>query len=271
MIKPCTGASESVCIAVLCSVAFAPSRGSVPRWPALSRSRSCFGPRGWGRALAAADTMASMSDPINTIEAMRSVGWDDRIGLQSKLSNADKGWKVAVEWRQTAFGAGLFAAEDIAPETVLRVGKNGLNLMQFRSVDDIEAFCTANDGSGAAPSDADYRSRVGYVKDYLWGFNPNADERGYETAGKEQIAPRFFGMWVPGNGLNHRPAPNTVYRAAQGGTDEGINLVSLTAIKQGDELFDDYRRHGMAPQWLKAWQAQHAVSLNFADCNDFVQ
>jgi hypothetical protein len=83
-------------------------------------------------------------------------------------------------------------------------------------------------------------------------FNPNADERGYDDDDDETTSEketnRFFGMWVPGNGLNHNREPNTVYRpAAQGGTDVGIHLVALRDIEQGEELFD-YRRHGTAPQ-----------------------
>ena len=224
---------------------------------------------------AARPRMSAAGDvPVDTIATMSSVDWDDRIGLQGKWPNADKGWKVEVEWKQTPFGAGLFAAQDIEPETVLRVGKNGKNLMQFRSVSDIERFCRGAQGSA---TDAEYRARIGYVSDYLWGFDPNADAQGYEVAGDpagggdaRPLAPRFFGMWIPGNGLNHRLEPNTVYRPAAGGTDEGINLVSLCAIKRGEELFDDYRRHGRAPDWLLAFARDYKVSLNFAECNDFV-
>lgn len=43
------------------------------------------------------------------------------IGLQTKWSNADKGWKVAVEWKKTPFGAGLFAAQDMDAGTTMRV------------------------------------------------------------------------------------------------------------------------------------------------------
>lgn len=151
---------------------------------------------------------------------------------------------------------------------MLRVGKNGLNLLQFRDTTDIEIFCT----NGATETDESaYRSRVGYVSDYLYGFDSDADENGYPMPNdKTSAVPRFFGMWIPGNGLNHRLQPNTVYRPAQGGTDEGISLVALTPIKRDDELVDDYRRHGTAPQWTLDFASQHQVTLNFAECNDFV-
>jgi hypothetical protein len=226
--------------------------------------------------------------------------WDDRIGLQAKWTNEAKGWKVAVEWRQTespVFGTGLFAAQDIRADTVLRVGTNGRNLLPFRCIADIEAFCSngdddnnGNDNDNVDKAEALYRSRLLYVKDYLWGFNPNADERGYDNDNdndaetlKSQMEPnRFFGMWVPGNGLNHNCEPNTVYRhrpaAAQDGTDTdvginsniNINLVALRDLEQGEELFDDYRRHGKAPQWLLEFAKEYNVTLNFANCNDFV-
>ncbi|KAL3897095.1 MAG: hypothetical protein SGARI_007001 [Bacillariaceae sp.] len=73
-------------------------------------------------------------------------------------------------------------------------------------------------------------------------------------------------MWIPGNGLNHHTEPNTVYRMS----DDGIDLMSLKDIAKDEELYDDYRRHGKAPEWLEHWAKQHKVSLNFAGCNDFV-
>ena len=209
--------------------------------------------------------METTEGAVNTIETMRGADWDDRIALQDRWSNTDKGWRVQVVWKQTPFGVGLFANEDIEPGTLLREGKNGRNLMQFRSVADIEAFCNAEG------SDAGYRSRVGYVSDYLWGFDPNDNPRGHEVVGQRApLAPRFFGMWIPGNGLNHRLEPNTVYRPAPGGTDEGIDLIALTFINKGDELFDDYRRHGKAPAWLVDFARREGVTLNFAGCNEFV-
>lgn len=186
--------------------------------------------------------------------------WDDRLGLQQMWSHAEKGWKVAdVDWKPTEFGVGLFAETDIAVDTVLRVGVIGRNLIQFRSVADINAFCSQH-GKG------DYDKRLHYVKDYLWGFHSVTDERGYITALSDGSTNRFFGMWIPGNGLNHCNTPNTVYRK----TAVGIDLVALTDIKAGDEIYDDYRRHGSAPGFLKEFAAMHNVTLNFADCNDFV-
>ena len=196
-----------------------------------------------------------------------------------------------------------------------QVGKVGLNLVRFRSAAEAEAFCAAGAEAGGG-GERRYRSRVGYVSDYLYGFNPSADPNGYAVkpgSGSPNNGERFFGMWIPGlsdhtripllpsvlppvarphiarthahapracsalqmkvspfllhdecqheqkkigNGLNHRLEPNTVYRAAGGGTEEGINLVALTNIKSGEQLFDDYRRHGSAPQW----------ALDFARC-----
>eukprot|EP00980_Cylindrotheca_fusiformis_P022878 scaffold9857_cov127-Cylindrotheca_fusiformis.AAC.24 len=209
-------------------------------------------------------------------EKAQRVDWDDRIGLQSAWTNLEKGWKVRVQWQQTPFGAGLFAAEDIPAGTLLREGKTGINLVQFHSIEDIESFCKGDEDV----SSAEYHSRLTYVKDYLWGFNPNADEKGYDilvdetnkTISAEHEAERFFGMWVPGNGLNHSPTPNAVYRPAEiGGTNVGIDLFSLCDIRKGEELFDDYRRHGSAPSWLLEFASKYNVTLNFAECNNFVR
>jgi hypothetical protein len=221
--------------------------------------------------------------PIKTIQADIDVDWDDRIGMQATWTNEKKGWKVDVEWRQAKFGAGLFALEDIPINSTLRVGKNGRNLKEFQSLADIESYIQTvvkNETPTATSVVTTSRpvcneARLGYVADYLWGFYPVADEGGYTyerstSNAKSDSPPRFFGMWVPGNGLNHSPQPNTVYRPAEGGTDEGIDLIALTDIQSGDELFDDYRRHGHAPQWLLDFSTKYQVGLNFAECNTFV-
>ena len=197
------------------------------------------------------------------------VDWNDRVGMQYKWTNEKKGWKVDVEWKLGPFGAGLFARQDIPNGTVLRVGKNGVNLAQFESIEDIESFC------GGEEEDREvYNAKLNYVKDYMWGFSASdTDERGYDIDTPDnQKKERFFGMWCPGNGLNHNTNPNTVYRAStNGGIDDGINLVAISDIKAGDELFDDYRRHGSAPDWLLQFAKKYNVTLNFAECNDFVE
>lgn len=212
---------------------------------------------------------------IRTIDTEASeFNWDDRIDIQSRWTNAEKGWKVGVEWKQTPHGAGLFAKQNIDAGTLLRKGRLGFNLIEFRSVEEIDTFCKGNGNS----SSAEVEAKLNYVKDYLWGFNPNADESGYDILdiGTRMLSPeheetRFFGMWVPGNGLNHCSNANTVYRAAiPGGTAVGIDLYALTDIKDGDELLDDYRRHGTAPSWLLKFARERGVTLNFAECNDFV-
>jgi len=215
-------------------------------------------------------TKKSDDFPIAIIQQchQKQVNWDDRISLQAMWAAQEKGWQTdscSVDWRDTPFGVGLFANEDITAGTVLRIGKNGRNLKQFTCTQDIEDFCK----NGSATED-DYRSRLDYVKDYLWGYSTVADDRGYEIPGQSFAKDRFFGMWVPGNGLNHSDTPNTVYRTLPGGTDEGIVLMALQNIVKDEELFDDYRRHGSAPAWLMEFAKEKQVTLNFAECNDFV-
>ena len=216
-------------------------------------------------------------------EEVNNIDWDDRIGVQNKWTNKEKGWMVSVEWKPTPFGTGLFAAQNIESGALLRVGSNGRNILELRSAYDIESFCSVtiyDDEKNKIPDvnseifddRNEYRSRLNYVKDYLWGFNPALeDEQGYYNSNQANHldSKLFVGMWVPGCGLNHSPEPNTVYRANQvGGTDVGINLIRN--IRKREELFDDYRRYGTAPQWLSIFSEKKGVTLNFADCNDFV-
>jgi hypothetical protein len=205
----------------------------------------------------------------NTIKT--KLDWNDRIGLQDRFTLEEKGWKVHVDWRSTPYGAGLFSKQDIEAGTILRRGILGVNLKEFTSIADIDEFCRSGEAGKGDDDDnnnnSGYKAKLDYVKDYLWGFNRDADDRGYDkTESPPPDDSRFFGMWIPGNGLNHNETPNTVYIA----TAEGIDLVALVDIKEDDELFDDYRRHGTSSPWLKEFASIHSVTLNFADCNDFV-
>lgn len=219
---------------------------------------------------------------VNTLES--TLDWSDRIGLQDRYTLEEKGWHVHVDWRPTPYGAGLFSKQAIAKGTILRTGILGVNLKEFQSIADIDEFCNQQQHQQQENDDENPENviiaRREYVKDYLWGFSRFADEGGYPLDAEADVADasggrRFYGMWIPGNGLNHSPEPNTVYRlspAGEGNNDAGgIDLVALTDIAVDDELFDDYRRHGKAPHWLKEFAQLYNVTLNFADCNDFVQ
>ena len=198
----------------------------------------------------------------NTLEI--NLDWKDRIGLQDRFTLEEKGWKVKVDWRSTPYGAGLFSKESIPAGTLLRRGILEVNLKEFSSSADIYEYCSSGEADN---SNSEYEARLEYVKDYLWGFSRYTDDRGYETPGSPlSNDKRFFGMWIPGNGLNHNQVPNTVYKE----TSDGIDLVALVDIRADDELFDDYRRHGTSSSWLKEFASKHNVTLNFADCNDFV-
>jgi SET domain len=252
----------------------------------LLAKRKCYSgscPRLPTRFSAAAFHKDNTEDMISAVESLQSLRhhlakdskqglWNDRLALQSLWTLQEKGWRVAVEWKETQHcGVGVFATEPVRAGSVLRVGRNGRNLIQFKDTSEILAFC------GAEGND-EYRGRLAYVQDYLWGFNPtHTDQRGYPTqqsssdhTDSDFHDERFFGMWLPGNGLNHSTTPNTVYQALAGGTEEGIALLALVDIAKGHELYDDYRRHGSAPIWLKDFARTNNVTLNFSDCNDFV-
>ena len=204
----------------------------------------------------------------NTLET--TFDWNDRIGLQDRYTLEEKGWTVQVDWRSTPYGAGLFSKQDLQAGTILRTGILRVNLKEFTSIADIDDFCRSS-GVDAEEEEKTTReaAKIDYVKDYLWGFNKDADDRGYDIQidiDAPQPSHSFFGMWVPGNGLNHNENPNTVYKPSP----DGIDLVALVDIQQDDELFDDYRRHGTSSPWLKEFSHINNVTLNFADCNDFV-
>ena len=210
---------------------------------------------------------------VNTLDAR--LDWDERIGIQDQFTLEEKGWTVHVDWRSTPHGAGVFSNDTIAAGTVLRRGILGVNLQEFTSMADIETFCRSSGGTEGERGDDSPRSssqaKLEYVQDYLWGFGGTAtDHRGYtvhsDNGATSSDDDRFFGMWIPGNGLNHHETPNTVYRA----TPDGIDLVALVDVQPDDELVDDYRRHGTASEWLQEFATLHNVTLNFADCNDFV-
>jgi len=166
-----------------------------------------------------------------------------------------------VEWKNTSYGIGLFAREKIAKDTLIRKGIIGKNLMRFTTVGCVSSFL----GSESSPQ---YNGRLEYFADYFWGFNPHGEDEDV-SADHESW---FYGMWIPGNGLNHFRESNTVYRAEwrDASNIHGINLVATREIEEGEELFDDYRRHGNVPTWLLPFKEKAGVDLNFADCNQFV-
>jgi hypothetical protein len=219
------------------------------------------------------DTASSTTSTVKS-----PIPWDDRIALQARWTSLQKGWQqtATVEWRPSPLGGiGLFNASSHQPipaYTVLRIGLNGRNLQQFTCAEDIEHFCRrgSNTTNNTMVTEEEYKARLRYVTDYLWGYSEIADECGYELPHQPFRDDRFFGMWIPGNGLNHSEQPNMVYRTLCGGTEVGIAMVTLCEIAPKEELFDDYRRHGTAPPWLLQFAQDKQVTLNFAGCNDFV-
>jgi SET domain len=208
---------------------------------------------------------SSSLDVLDYLER-HPIDWNDRLRLQSLFQPSQVGWQVPVEWKHSRHGTGVFATSNVPRGTLLRAGQVGQNLVAVESVNDIEQFCRGSLQQQDHDDDI-YQQRLLYVKDYLWGLYRTTDDWGYPLA--ESQDDRFFGFWIPGNGLNHATTPNTVYKCHD--KSPQIHLLALTDIAAGDELFDDYRRHGPAPDWLKEFAVQHNVTLNFGDCNDFVQ
>jgi SET domain len=219
--------------------------------------------------------------PIPILDALNKCAdhniWYDRIMLQNKFTLQEKGWRVDVVWQPTEqYGIGVYANQYIPAGTILRIGYLYKNLFPFTCSEDIESFCNSYPHcSNEATEDRarEYQTRLNYVKDYLWGYNSCTDAMGYPNMEQQSDKDgRWFGMWIPGNGLNHNSSPNTIYRdVLPGGPSEtGIQLLALTNIEKGEELYDDYKRHGVAPQWLREFAQDKNITLNFADCNEFV-
>jgi hypothetical protein len=219
----------------------------------------------------------SRLDIVSVLDDNVTLDWNDRIGIQNSYTLKQKGWKRNVEWKETPYGAGLFANKYIPKGAILRVGILDVNLKQFTSVEDIDAFCHQKTSDEEVnDNDDDVHARRNYVKDYLYGFYYDTDENGYYLDfGKPESSVdddeseqnrRLIGMWGPGNGLNHNEHPNAMYVA----TDVGINLIAMKDIETGTEIVDDYRRFGRSPKWLKPFAEEHNVTLVFEGSNDFV-
>lgn len=232
-------------------------------------------------ARTAASSTLSRPGPssINTVPTLNSIqNWGDRFQMQRSWNLSEKGWQVEVEWKNTEFGLGVFAKQDIAKGTVLRYGRWDKNLIQFKSGGDLTAFCKMQGPfSKEGATEAEARGRVGYVSDYLYGFDPNdevggADSRpSDETGHHDDTSSMYYGMWVPGNGLNHSEQPNILYICAEGGAEVGIDLTAYTDIKAGEQLMDDYRRFKKPAAWAISWAKElGAESMNFEGHNDFV-
>ena len=257
-----------------------------PPFPSTDQKKSLVYPIA---ALERIDRVSTSRSSSTTSNHHNTSLWSDRRALQHTMTLSEKGWQVSVEWKVSSIdpnntnNIGVFATQFVAAGTILRVGVRHDNLFPLNSVAEVEAFCRRH----AASQYDDARLR--YVQDYLWGYYPShqTDERGYpnDTTTTVKDDERFFGMWIPGNGLNHHPTPNTVYRndrdfftthttttnVHRHPKNAALYLVALTDIQAGDELFDDYNRHGRAPPlWLKNYAAEKNMTLNFADCNDFV-
>eukprot|EP00961_Rhodomonas_salina_P156510 2107588-Rhodomonas_salina.6 len=101
-------------------------------------------------------------------------------------------------------------------------------------------------------ADAAYKSRLGYAKDYLYGFFPDTDERGYPDGSPrcslsvllaravlrcltmpracgETREPDLVSMWIPGNGLNHNLVGSLICPLASSELSQGANLANGVA------------------------------------------
>jgi len=187
---------------------------------------------------------------------MQEISWANRLELQNQWTNSEKGWQVAVEWNQGPYGVGLFAEETISEGTLMRQGVIGRNLVRFQGETCLYQFL-------GCWNDPRYPERLDYVADYLYGVDLRND-------GKEDQW--FYGIWLPGHGINHDYDSNIVFHAVWDIDDTliGLNLHASQDIQEGQEILENYHAFGRAPPWLLEFKDRAKIDLNFVDCNSFV-
>ena len=84
--------------------------------------------------------------------------WKDRFVMQNTFTWEEKGWKTAVEWKQTEYGIGVFAIEEIKKDRLVRVSEPNKN-------------CLLLDGKESLPPLTP--STLDYLENYL--FQPVKD------------------------------------------------------------------------------------------------
>uniref|UniRef100_A0A7S3L5E7 SET domain-containing protein n=1 Tax=Amphora coffeiformis TaxID=265554 RepID=A0A7S3L5E7_9STRA len=206
--------------------------------------------------------------PLNVVENLDSIeDWDDRRALQNRWTLAEKGWLIAVEWKETAsYGLGAFAAQDIVAGTPLRHGRVGRNLVPIRNAADLRNFL------GDAENKDVYQARVRYLSDYLFG-SQLYDGQGRRIPGTEGNDDRLHCVLIPGFGTNHSATPNIgLVPAAEGGLETGVTMIAYRDIAKGEELCNDYGLCGDAPAFVLEFAEAQAIPMSFVfrGCNDYV-
>ena len=79
----------------------------------------------------------------------------------------------------------------------------------------------------------------------------------------------FYGVWIPGCGVNHAEDPNI--SKISNNVNEGINMYAIKDIKAGCELFIDYRVYPEPPEWARNFAKQHKIDMVFRGFNEFVK
>ena len=113
-------------------------------------------------------------------------------------------------------GLGVFADQEIVRGTVVRRGVFGQNVLPFNQYSNVPNL--------------EKPSMVEYLRNY-----------GGKCACKSHMI-----LFVPGISVNHSTEPNVVLSS----TKEGLDLIAIKDIKDGENLRYDYRTFGTAPDWF---------------------
>jgi len=165
--------------------------------------------------------------------------WADRYKMQNAYSLKAKGWKVQVRWGESPIagaGVGVFAAEDAEKGQLLRLAKNGKNLIRFRERSDLPEKMSP------------------VTKDYITNYCAQIDDR-------------FIMIFLPGCCYNHSDDPNIEMVVAD---EETIHLVAVKNIAAGTELLGDYQSFGEPPKYLKELARNESMDLIFPGYNSFL-
>lgn len=176
-----------------------------------------------------------------------------RLSLQCRYTEKEKGWLKQVERKIVGdIGLGLFAAEHIKRGDRLRTGILGKNLWRFHNEECVKSFLKMFGSNSGAAS---------YVREYSFGLQVGENDF-------------FYGLFFPGNGINHnncKESRNIRLQSVYSADREEllrIDVVAIKDIEKGAQIFDDYSTFGPAPSFLTTWS--EGVELTFPGCNGFV-
>ena len=160
----------------------------------------------------------------------------------------EKGWKVNVLWKDQflggkCIGIGLFAQQDIPEGSILRIGKFGHDILIYNRETNIPDITN--------PGTLEHLANYSIVC-------PCQMVKG----GDDMV------LWLPGVGINHSTNPNCMVLC----TVNGMCIISIQDIKDGEALVLDYNSFGSVPTWYEIMLRNNlgTATCVFPGANDYV-